>query len=88
MPLWVHVQNASGLSSVEGRAHGTVKNDPDTGGNLERSEQRLTAWGVNVSGDHTRSSVIRIIDCTMSTRHRHGLTPMPIVGLTGRAPGP
>ena len=45
MPLWVHVQNASGLSSVEGRAHGTVKNDPDTGGNLERSEQRPTAWG-------------------------------------------
>ena len=45
MPLWVHVQNASGLSSVEERAHGTVKNDPDTGGNLERSEQRPTAWG-------------------------------------------
>ena len=88
MPLWVHVQNASGLSSVEERAHGTVKNDPDTGGKPGKVRAKANGVGVNVSGDHTRSSVIRIIDCTMSTRHRHGLTPMPVVGLTGRAPGP
>ena len=45
MPLWVHVQNASGLSSVEERAHGTVKNDPDTGGKPGKVRAKANGGG-------------------------------------------